>query len=99
MLNGLVPDMVVTERRRGVRMADWHPRLARQRSEMIEEFDRLLENENIAEMLDLKSLRQALIEFPDSPEDQIYSHWRLKATVLDGLTWGRFIRFIEGGIH
>jgi len=99
MLNGLVPDMVVTERRRGVRMADWHPRLARQRSEMIEEFDRLIENENIAEMLDLKSLRQALIEFPDSPEDQIYSHWRLKATVLDGLTWGRFIRFIEGGNH
>jgi asparagine synthase (glutamine-hydrolysing) len=96
MLRAKVPDMVLRETRRGRQAADWHLRLSRQRTALIEEIDWLKEDAAINRRLNLDGLRQALIDFPDkTPNDQATSA-RLQLALTRGLTTARFIRYLEG---
>lgn len=96
MLSGKVPEMVLSETRRGRQAADWHLRLSREREALIEEIDWLKEDPLMARRLNLDSLRQALVDFPkNTPHDsQVAS--RLQLAVSRGVTTARFIRYIEG---
>jgi asparagine synthase (glutamine-hydrolysing) len=94
MLKGVVPDMVVSETRRGMRIADWHLRLGRQRNKLIAEFDTLLEDKNISAMLNIKALRQAMVDWPEVPPP-LYKDWQLRSAVANTLTVAQFIRYVE----
>lgn len=95
MLKGLVPDMVAAETRRGLRVPDWFERLARQRHALIAECDGLLEDSTIASIIDIASLRQALVDWPEEALP-IYQHERHMFAVIDGINMAHFIRFVEG---
>jgi asparagine synthase (glutamine-hydrolysing) len=96
MLAGKVPEMVLQETRRGRQAADWHLRLSRQREELIEEIDWLMEDPTISVRLNLSALRQALVDFPDQTPTDKTTIARLKLAVSRGLTTARFIRYLEG---
>ena len=95
IMEGLVPEMVRCETRKGKQAADWHLRMGRQRSELIAEIDRLSGDEKIAAMLNLAALRQALVDWP--PETPFAAaSYRLDLAVPRGLATARFIHFVEG---
>ncbi len=94
MMRGIVPDMVLDETRKGQQAADWHLRLGRLRGELITEIDRLSDDEGIAAILNLGSLRAALVDWPESSLGQ--PAMRLNLALTRGLTTARFIRFVEG---
>lgn len=96
MLLGKVPDMVLREKRRGRQAADWHLRLSRQRHALIEEIDWLREDPQMARRLNLDSLRQALIDFPQETPLESKVAARLQLAISRGLTTARFIRYLEG---
>ncbi len=95
MLRGIVPDMVVDEKRRGLQSADWHFRLKRQRESLIEEIDWLKEDPAMARRLDLDALRKALVDFPEkTPHDKLGVE-RLCLAIPRALHTARYIRFME----
>lgn len=95
ILQGLVPRLTIDETRRGLRAADWHLRLGRQREGLIAELDHLSGNPELADMIDLASLRQILTDWPEKTppmgQDQ-----RVKYALLNGVMAARLIRFIDG---
>lgn len=96
MLRGMVPDMVLDETRRGLQSADWHLRLKRQRDALIEEIDWLKEDPTMARRLNLDSIRQALVDFPDkTPQDKL-GFERLCVAIPRALHTARYIRYMEG---
>jgi asparagine synthase (glutamine-hydrolysing) len=96
LLQGKIPNIVLNEKRRGQQAADWHLRLSRQRNALIEEIDWLNEDPAMRRRLNLTSLRDALINFPEKTPSDSAARARLQAAVTRGLTTARFIRYLEG---
>lgn len=96
MLDGKVPNMVLQEKRRGRQAADWHLRLSRQRNDLIEEINWLMEDPAISRRLNLSALRQAMVDFPEQTPTDYTTSARLQLAVSRGLTTARFIRYLEG---
>jgi asparagine synthase (glutamine-hydrolysing) len=96
MLKDQVPDMVLSERRRGLQAADWHLRIARQKDELISEIDRLAQDPAMTRRLNLASLRSALVEMTDTAPPESEKRQRLQLAISRGLTTARFIRYVEG---
>ncbi|WP_216822182.1 asparagine synthase-related protein [Novosphingobium sp. TH158] len=96
LLQNRLPDMVLSERRRGRQAADWHLRLGREREELIAEIDRLAEDPAMQERMNLAALRGALADWePTTPQDTGKSH-RLELALSRGLATARFIHSVEG---
>ena len=96
MLDGKIPSSVLNETRRGQQAADWHLRLLRQRNALIEEIDWLSEDPAMRHRLNLTSLRDALVNFPEKTPLDSNTSARLQLAVTRGLTTARFIRYLEG---
>ncbi|MEY2927916.1 MAG: hypothetical protein RL367_2393, partial [Pseudomonadota bacterium] len=98
MLKDSVPDIVLNERRHGSQAADWYLRLGRQHQQLAQEIDRLAGDPNMAAMLNLKRLRQALDQWPDeAPMDGGTTQMTLQLALARGLSTARFIRYVQGG--
>lgn len=96
MLKGKIPNLVLNETRRGQQAADWHLRLSHQRNALIEEIDWLNEDPAMRYRLNLTSLREALVDFPEKTPSDSTTCARLQLAVTRGLTTARFIRYLEG---
>jgi len=96
MLQGRVPEMVVTETRRGRQAADWPLRLARQRQALIIELDLLADDPAMAARLDLPRLKKALEEWPQDSAGQRSSNMAIQLAIPRAIATARFIRFVEG---
>ncbi len=97
MLNGIVPNKVLNETRKGLQAADKHLRLGRQREQLRCEIDRLAADPKMAAMLNLPRLRRALDEWPDvAPVDPTDPYSTIHMALSQGLTTARFIKFVEG---
>lgn len=96
MLAGKVPVKVLGEKRRGLQAADWHLRLGRQRQQLIDEIDWLMEDPKMADRLNLTALRKSLVDWPKETPINTLEAQRLQLAVTRGLSTARFIRFIEG---
>jgi asparagine synthase (glutamine-hydrolysing) len=95
MLKGMVPDMVLNEKRRGLQAADWHLRLGREREALQGEITRLQSDPQMAKRFDLPGLAAALSDWPEkTPDGQRLE--RLQLAVGRALTTARFIRYVEG---
>lgn len=93
VLKGAIPDTVLDEKRKGLQGADWLLRLGRQRVDLIAEIDRLSEDADIAEILNLGAMRQSLVDWPQSPRG--LPTMQLQQALTRGLTTARFIRFVK----
>lgn len=97
LLAGKVPDMVLTERRRGVQTADWPARLGPRRGALIAEVDRLSADPAMAARLDLPRLRTVLADWDGNrPPHGSPQAATLLGAVPRALATARFIRFVEG---
>jgi asparagine synthase (glutamine-hydrolysing) len=95
MLKGMVPDMVLNEKRRGLQGADWHLRLGRQRQALHSEITQLQSDPQMAKRFDLPALAAALADWPEkTPDGQKLE--RLQLAVSRALTTARFIHYVEG---
>lgn len=97
LLRGMVPDIVLAERRRGLQSADWYLRLGRQRAELRAEIDRLAEDPAMAHRFDLPSLRTALDDLPTETPVEGAPLRRLNLALNRAIATTRFIRYVEGG--
>lgn len=98
MFRGVLPDMVLDEKRTGLQAADWHLRLGRQRGDLMRELDRLSGDPVMAKRFDLPKLKAALVDWPEqTPIDGEPSAQMLQLALPRGLAAARFIRYIEGG--
>lgn len=96
MLRGMVPDVVLDEKRLGVQAADWHLRLGRDRIALREELDRLSEDPAMAHRFDLPGLKAALDDWPAETPTGGAQRDRLQMALVRAVTTSRFIRFAEG---
>ena len=96
MLRGMVPDMVVEEKRSGLQAADWHLRLKRERHALIKELDQMSTDPTLAMRIDFAGLRAALIDCPAETPLNSKEAYRLMLAVPRAMTTARFVRYIRG---
>jgi len=104
MGRGVVPDMVLDERRVGRQGADWHYRMGRRRQALRQELQSLESDPVMARRLNLPSLKSALDDWPaETPlpgEGKERAHaQRLELAVSRAITTARFIHYVEGKNH
>lgn len=92
---GLVPDMVLTNRLRGLQAADWHEKLRHRRSEIAREVAELSQSPLARRAIDLPRLERAVTNWPKdgwhTPE--VFTEYNL--ALMRGVAGGRFLRWIE----
>ena len=91
MLRGLVPEMVISEPRRGRQGADWFLRLLHQRQELIVELDLLSKDKGLASVINFRSLRRALVDWAGGPVTDAQA-FRLELAIPRAIATSRFIR-------
>ena len=96
MLKGKVPEMVLSEKRRGLQAADWELRLKRQSDDLRAELDRMSDYPAMARRLDIKGLALIMDQWLAGTKLDENSLQRLKLALPRALTTARFIRFVEG---
>ena len=96
MLRGMVPDMVVEEKRSGSQAADWHLRLKRERHALIKELDEMSTDPWLAKRIDFAGLRAALIDFPAQTPLKDPEEYRLMLALPRAMTTARFVRYTRG---
>ncbi|MGD9920174.1 MAG: asparagine synthase-related protein, partial [Pseudorhodoplanes sp.] len=92
---GLVPDMVLTNRRRGLQGASWHERLQNRRSELAREIADLSKSPLARRAIDLARLERAVAHWPADGwhRPDIFTEYNL--ALMRGLAGGRFLRWFE----
>lgn len=96
MLHGMVPDMVLNERRTGLQSADWPLRMERQRAELLAELDQLALDPAMARRFNLATLREPLERGPLAMRMNSADAARLGNGLVRALTTARFIRYQQG---
>lgn len=96
LLKGKVPEMVRLEQRRGFQNADWPVRFARQRKDLIAEFERLERDPDLATMIDFPRLRRNLEEWSGESATSLRDALRIYSAVGMGVTAARFVRYMTG---
>jgi asparagine synthase (glutamine-hydrolysing) len=94
---GMLPDTVRLETRRGLQAADWHETLNTSRDDVAAEIDRLEHSPLASQLLDLPRLKRLIREWPsgDWNRPDIVTNYRF--ALLRAVSAGRFIRSVEGG--
>jgi asparagine synthase (glutamine-hydrolysing) len=93
---GLVPEEIRKNTRTGLHGVDWHAKIGRRRPELIAQFERLRDDFELAELIDLDRLIGVLRDWPDqSSYDMEVMGPRLVA-VSQGVLHAAFVRFVDG---
>jgi asparagine synthase (glutamine-hydrolysing) len=66
-MKGRLPDVVLSNTKRGVQAADWFPRLTRERNSIAAELKRLAQNSDVTSIVDLQRLTALVDHWPDRP--------------------------------
>lgn len=98
ILQGLVPDTVRLNPRRGAILPDWHRRMTRDLPTIREQLDVLSSDPDVATVLDLPRIRKLLDGWPtDTPVHPTDPRiWMLPRCLPHALAVGRFIRRTKG---
>ena len=96
-MQGILPDIVRLERRKGLQAADWSRHLIAARPEIEAEIERLERSPLAKASLDLPRLRRLLDNWPDSGWHRADVAYDYRLALARGLATGRFLRRFEGG--
>jgi asparagine synthase (glutamine-hydrolysing) len=92
---GLLPEIVLTNRLRGLQAADWHEKLDGRRGELAREIAMLSQSSLVRRTIDLARLERAVDNWPKGgwhlPE--IFIEYNL--ALMRGVAGGRFLRWLE----
>ncbi|MDT8759750.1 asparagine synthase-related protein [Sphingomonas psychrotolerans] len=89
---GLLPDCVLTERRKGHQAADWHESFALQHERVRSEVARLAQVESASVALDLEQMRALADDWPQDDWGSSRVEFRYRYALLRGLVSGHFLR-------
>ena len=95
MAKGRLPDAQRLNRDQGAHHIDWHLRIGRARTDLVDELDRMADDPDIAGLLDLPRLRGLLTGFPATPADTREPHLYI-STLPRAISAGRFIAYAKG---
>ena len=70
-MQGKLPDVVLSNKKKGVQSADWFVRLSRERYQIAAELKRLAENSDVASIIDLQRVMTIL---EDRPGEGFFGH-------------------------
>ena len=96
MAKGIMPEEQRANHLDGRWDADWHSRIGRRRTDLLEELDRLESDEQIAAMFDLPRLRATLEDWPKEPPTDRQDILPRENAVMRALVATRFINYVEG---
>ncbi|SCW45293.1 asparagine synthetase B family protein [Ancylobacter rudongensis] len=96
-MRGLLPDMVLDERRKGLQAADWRVGFQAALPGLRAEVARLRNSPFASECLDLDRMDQLLDAWPGAEDAGERATYDYLCTFSRALTAGRFIRRVEGG--
>jgi asparagine synthase (glutamine-hydrolysing) len=96
LAKGIMPEEQRRNRLNGRWDADWHLRIKRRRADYLEELDLIEADPDLAAMLDVPRLRQALLDFPAATSTDPQVYFPIEFTLMRGLLTARFIRWAEG---
>lgn len=92
---GLLPEIVLTNRLRGLQAADWYEKLESQRGELINEISALSESPLARRIIDLARLERAMENWPVDGwhKTEVFKEYNL--VLMRGMASGRFLRWFE----
>jgi asparagine synthase (glutamine-hydrolysing) len=92
---GLLPDIVLTNRLRGLQAADWYEKLEAQRGELARQIAELKESPLVRRVIDLVRLERAIKNWPAGGwhTAEVFQEYNLALT--RGVAGGRFLRWFE----
>jgi asparagine synthase (glutamine-hydrolysing) len=93
---GLLPDLVLNERRGGLQSADFIYHLAAEKNEIAAELERMRQSDLISRAMDLPSLQQLVDDWPADPSG-IENSPDYGIRLSRAVSFGRFVRRIEDG--
>ncbi|PSO17061.1 asparagine synthase [Bradyrhizobium sp. MOS003] len=96
-MQGILPEIVRLERRKGLQAADWSRHMIAARPEIEAEIERLERSPLAKASLDLPRLRHLLENWPDGGWHQANVVYDYQLALARGLATGRFLRRFEGG--
>jgi asparagine synthase (glutamine-hydrolysing) len=96
LAKGIMPEEQRTNRLDGRWDADWHLRIGRRRKDLLEELDRLAEDDQMAAMFDLPRLKATLEDWPEEAPTDPQAVLPRENAVMRALVAIRFINFVEG---
>lgn len=96
MGKGVLPEAQRLNRLFGRHNPDWHVKLSRRRSELLQELDRLERVPRLARMLDFAKVRAALEDWPEA--DALTNEARLvrEGAIPRAFLLARYINYVEG---
>lgn len=97
MMQGILPEAVRLERRRGLQAADWSRRAIAARAELSEEIERLERHPLASVCLDLPRLRKLMENWPEDGWHRTEVAQAYQLALMRGIATGRFLRRFSGG--
>lgn len=92
-----LPEMVLTNRLRGLQAADWFERLTGARDKVAAELNRIEQSALAQRILDLKRMRRLFEEMPSFSIVDTGLYWDYQMVFQRGLMMGRFLCWFENG--
>jgi asparagine synthase (glutamine-hydrolysing) len=96
-MSARLPEMVLSNQRRGLQAADWHARLYGARDELARELTRLERSELARQYLDLGRMRRLFEQMRAAPTDDVTLVRDYYRVLQYGVMVGRFLCWFEAG--
>ena len=95
-MQGLLPDHVLSNTKRGAQAADWFPRLTREREQIAAEVKRLTGNPEVGSVIDLQRLIEVLDRWPEREPEVSSAEQYLQMWIPQALGAANFIESVTG---
>src|SRR5262249_20217497 len=92
---GLLPEMVLTNRRSGLQGADWHEKLAGRRDDLARRIVELGQSPLAKRVIDLQRLEKAVAHWPSDGWDSAANFQEYNLALTRGVAGGQFLRWVE----
>src|SRR5215469_9943513 len=96
VMEGRLPDSVLSNTKRGYQAADWFPRLGREREQLAAEVKRLTGNPEVSSVIDLGRIIEVLDRWPEREPSVFSDEQRLLMWIPQALGAANFIESVTG---
>lgn len=96
LAKGIMLEEQRANRRNGRWDADWHLRIGRRRQEYLAELEALKKDEQIARVVDIGRIQNALEDWPERTDTRLSETLRRQFAIPRALLTARFIKYVEG---
>ena len=95
-MQGRLPDLVLSNTKKGYQAADWFARLTRERKQIAAEVKRLARNPEVSSIIDLQRVSEVLDRWPEREPMVFSAEQRLLMWIPQALGAANFIESVTG---